>query len=562
MDALILQSLLPGLAEELRGRPVTKVELVGRTGVLLRFGGSRRLLFLSAHPELSRVGLIGRPPPLGEPRPAPSALGEPLKRSRLVHVGQPAGERIVILEFENEEQRHTRPRLVVELIPRFANVILVGNEDRVLWTLRDFGGDRGRTITSGQPYVAPESAPGRGLADVTEAILRERLDATPPDAPFHRRIPRAWGGGAQGFLRAFEAAGAEVPALLLRLAAAAARPVPHLLRAADDELFLVPGDPGDVPGLEVIRDPDPHATVDRWYRAREREEATDSLATDLRRVLVRRRGRAAKALQQIESRLADSGRAEELRASAELLAAHQGQLRRGMNRVRLPRFDGAGEVEIALDPKLDAAANVEAMFKKSRRAARGLDELLAQKSIQQTELADVDRGLAALEADPAPEDLRALAAEFASSLLSAKPTKTVAAKPEAERHPSLPEGFQPRVYDLPGGWVVWVGRNARQNDELSHRRASNKDLWFHARGAQGSHTVLRMNSGKGEPPKEILEMAASIAAFHSKARNSRLVPVSYCEKRYVRKPRGAPAGTASIMREKVLMVEPKEPAGA
>jgi len=132
---------------------------------------------------------------------------------------------------------------------------------------------------------------------------------------------------------------------------------------------------------------------------------------------------------------------------------------------------------------------------------------------------------------------------------------------EPERHPSLPDGFNPRVYELPGGWIVWVGRSARQNDELSHRRASQKDLWFHARGAQGSHTVLRISSGKGEPPREILEMTASIAAFHSKARNSKLVPVAYCEKRYVRKPRGAPVGTASIMREKVLMVEPKEPAG-
>ena len=57
-------------------------------------------------------------------------------------------------------------------------------------------------------------------------------------------------------------------------------------------------------------------------------------------------------------------------------------------------------------------------------------------------------------------------------------------------------------------------------------------------------------------------MTASIAAFHSKARKSKLVPVAYCEKRYVRRPRGAPVGTAAIMREKVLMVEPREPEGA
>jgi predicted ribosome quality control (RQC) complex YloA/Tae2 family protein len=123
----------------------------------------------------------------------------------------------------------------------------------------------------------------------------------------------------------------------------------------------------------------------------------------------------------------------------------------------------------------------------------------------------------------------------------------------------LPEGFAPRRYVLPGGWEVWVGRSAKQNDELTHRWAAPRDLWFHARGAQGSHTVLRIGSGKGEPPREIIAAAAAIAAWHSKARNSKLVPVAYTEKRYVRKPRKSPVGTAMMLREKVLMVEPGVP---
>ncbi|HET9887664.1 MAG TPA: fibronectin-binding domain-containing protein, partial [bacterium] len=92
--------------------------------------------------------------------------------------------------------------------------------------------------------------------------------------------------------------------------------------------------------------------------------------------------------------------------------------------------------------------------------------------------------------------------------------------------------------------------------------ASPRDIWFHARGAQGSHAVLRISSGKGEPTKAILQAAAAIAAHHSKARNSKLVPVAYTEKRFVRKPRGAPVGTASMQREKVIFVEPKLPPGS
>ena len=71
--------------------------------------------------------------------------------------------------------------------------------------------------------------------------------------------------------------------------------------------------------------------------------------------------------------------------------------------------------------------------------------------------------------------------------------------------------------------------------------------------------ITSVGSGKGEPPREIIAAAAAIAAWHSKARNSKLVPVAYTEKRYVRKPRKSPVGTAMMLREKVLMVEPRVP---
>jgi predicted ribosome quality control (RQC) complex YloA/Tae2 family protein len=205
---------------------------------------------------------------------------------------------------------------------------------------------------------------------------------------------------------------------------------------------------------------------------------------------------------------------------------------------------------------------VQALFKKARRVARGRDELQAQLAMQTAELESTREALSRLEAKPERAELEQLVERFAPSLKNTATGKAApedAARETKARHPSLPEGFTPRVYELPGGWIVWVGRNSKQNDELTHRQASQRDVWFHARGCQGSHTVLRVASGKGEPPRDILEAAAAIAAFHSKARNSKLVPVAYTEKRYVRKPRKAPVGTAVMMREKVIMVAPRVP---
>jgi predicted ribosome quality control (RQC) complex YloA/Tae2 family protein len=110
-------------------------------------------------------------------------------------------------------------------------------------------------------------------------------------------------------------------------------------------------------------------------------------------------------------------------------------------------------------------------------------------------------------------------------------------------------------YALPGGWQVLVGRTDTANDRLSLRIARPRDRWFHVRGLPGSHVVLRVGEDAA-PDRATLELAAAIAAYHSKARGAGTVPVSCTEARHVSKPRGAKPGTVALRKEHVLKVRP------
>lgn len=115
-------------------------------------------------------------------------------------------------------------------------------------------------------------------------------------------------------------------------------------------------------------------------------------------------------------------------------------------------------------------------------------------------------------------------------------------------------------YELAGGWTVLAGRTENENDRLSLVLADPHDWWFHVRGMPGSHVVLRAREGV-EPDRATLKGAASIAAYHSKARKGGTVAVSCTRARFVSKPRGAPAGTVHIRKESVLRVRPGLPGG-
>lgn len=116
-----------------------------------------------------------------------------------------------------------------------------------------------------------------------------------------------------------------------------------------------------------------------------------------------------------------------------------------------------------------------------------------------------------------------------------------------------------KSYQLEDGWEICAGQSDRENDELSLRTAHPADYWFHVKALPGSHVLLR-HPKHAEADKTLLETAAAVAAWHSKARQAGIVPVDCTRARDVSKPKKAKPGTVTIRRQKVIKVRPALPA--
>lgn len=104
------------------------------------------------------------------------------------------------------------------------------------------------------------------------------------------------------------------------------------------------------------------------------------------------------------------------------------------------------------------------------------------------------------------------------------------------------------------GYTVYIGKNNRQNDEITFQLADRSDLWFHAKGFHGSHVVVKC--GGKTPSETVLLRAAELAAYYSGAKNAPKAEVDYTEKRFVKR-QGNVLGLVYYTDYKTLFVKPK-----
>ncbi|MFA6109121.1 MAG: NFACT RNA binding domain-containing protein [Candidatus Latescibacterota bacterium] len=290
----------------------------------------------------------------------------------------------------------------------------------------------------------------------------------------------------------------------------------------------------------------------RWAEIQDQQQSTQrgrqrqvgSALHDARRALARK-------LEAMEAELDETIKAPELERAGAVLLAHLAEVPAGATSVDLPdAYDPAGQarVRIALDPTRTAAQNASRFLKTARRYARRAAVLPQRLAAVRSQAETLDRHLDRLSQGAGPEELTTVAQWLQENGMTRAPRSGSgrAAVPEAH----------PRRYRTSDGWSVWAGRNNQENDLLSHRLAAPNDLWFHAHGYAGAHVLLRREGRKEEPSQRAVEEAAAVAAYWSKGKTARKVPVSCTLAKYVSKPRGAPPGQALIRRERTLMVQP------
>ncbi len=574
-DALALAAVAEELREAILGGRVQRALLPSQLSVALEIyaAGRRWHLLLSAHPQFTRAHLSAAKPSRGVERATPLLLllRKYVVGGRVVAIEQPDLERVLLLSIVKGPQPRNTPadeadeppeddeplaegetrrcELVVEAMERRGNVILVGDDNLILESLRHIPPRLSRRpVLPREPYELPPRQEKRDPRHATAEGLRALLDGSEPQLA--RAMVAAYRGLSPLAARevVFRATGSadtplapDLPWARLALALRglwADAPEPSLARGPTGEpLAFAPYMLTHLPGAAPAESTS--AAVEAFYGAHERLSSHQQRRDAVRALLLEARERLLAQRHSLAAELQRAAELDRLRWEGEMIYAFLHSLRPGQ---------AALEVEgrtIALDPQRTPAENAQDRFRaydKAKGALAGVPERLHEVEAR---LAGLDETLALLDLAEGFEQIEGIAREAAE-----QGYLRAAGRPGAKqrRQPPL------RV-DTPDGYAIYVGRSAGQNEQVTFKIGAADDVWLHARGMPGAHVLIK--SAGREVPEPTLRRAAELAAYYSKGRGESAVEIDIARRSQVRRIPNAPAGLVSYHAERTIRAAPR-----
>ena len=572
LDAICLQAVVEELRPQLLNLRIDKVQQPARDQVILLLRGNKRLL-LNAGANAPRIQLteVPRDNP-AEPPMFCMLLRKHLVGARVADIIQPPLERLVRMELDITDDfgQPGKRTLVLEAMGRRSNLILLDGEGRVIDCMRRVDADMSaaRQVLPGLYYEPPAAVGRLPVTEETEAGFREKLAAANPERQIDAFLLDNYFGISPLMARelAFRTTG-ETDSRLFGLDRAGEdrlwEELSGFISAVQENRFTPiclkkEGRPFEFSCLPIRQyggaaEQETYesfsALLDAFYEARERQERVRQRGADLIRTATTARDRLRRKLAMQEKDYEATQDRDRLRVCGDLITSNLYRMERGQSKLVCENFydENCAETTIQLDPLLTPQQNAAKYYKRYTKAKTAEKYLREQMEIAHRDLEYLESVLEEIQHAETEQDFMEIRNELRDAGFLRKQGK---GKKEPKRT------ARPWEFRTTSGFRVLVGRNNRQNDQLTCKEADHRDIWLHTQKIHGAHVIL-CTGGQAVDDDTIVEVA-KLAAWYSQARESGNVPVDYTQVKNVKKPAGARPGMVIYNTCRTVNVTPNE----
>ena len=546
-DATYLSAVIEEI-RQLGDARVEKIHQPSRDTVIfhLKYKEGRAKLLFAANPAAPRLHLTtANPENPPEPPMFCMLLRKHLGSARLVRVEQLPMERCALFTFDciDEMGDQVQKQLVAELMGRTCNLYLLAPDGRILDCLRRIGLDEStkRPALPGMYYQQPEPVTKAEpltanywqiLSDPGADLLCDRLmDTLGGLSPLICREAALYAAGNPDARVEQLELTPVAEKLALFFTEHLTHPTPCYYAQADGMpkqfAFCPIRQYGSYQQAESFS-----GLLDMYYTVRDRKDAMRQKGQAVRKTVTNLCQRLTRKIAIQEKELTATYDRERLRQLGDILMANLHAIEKGQTKVRCMDFydENMGEIDIPLSPTLSPQQNAAKYYKDYTRMKNAENELQKQLSLGRVELSYLQSVLDELNRAETEQELE----EIRRELQDGGYLKADSARKRAKQAKLAPMRFEST-----DGYPIYVGRNNRQNDELTFKMARKDDLWLHASKVHGSHVIIACAGVT--PPDNTITQAAQLAAYYAETNGGQNIAVDMTPVKQVKKiPNGKP----------------------
>ena len=563
-DAFFLSAVLAEIQEKTQSARVEKIHQPSRDSVImhLKCADGRQKLLFSISPTAPRLHLTAASPENpAEPPMFCMLLRKHLSGARLAYISQIPMERWAEFTFDciDEMGDAVQKKLVAELMGRTCNLYLLGADGRIIDCLRRIGLDETakRPALPGMYYQKPEAIEKNNpvgfesyveiLSGVGADLLADRLiDTFGGLSPLVCREATLFACGDTDARVEGMDVSAAAEKLKLFFDAHLGHPAPYVYTAPDGTpkqfAFCPIRQYGGCAQADSFG-----ALLDSFYTVRDRKDAMRQKSQAVRKTVQNLCQRLTKKLAIQEKERQESLDRERLRQLGDILTANLHRIQKGQTKVTVQDFydENMAEIDIPLSPILSPQQNAAKFYKDYARMKTAEKELTRQIELGQQELQYLQSVLDELNRAQTDAELE----EIRQELQAGGYLKADTGKRKMKIAKTAPMRFEST-----DGYPIYVGRNNRQNDELTFKMARKDDIWLHASKVHGSHVIIACAGVT--PPDDTITQAAQLAAYYGETGGGQNIPVDVVPVKLVKKTPDRKPGMVIYHSHRTVIVNP------
>lgn len=576
LDGIVTRSLVKEIENKILGGRVGKIHQPEEDEIILNIynNGENYKLLLSSNSSNPRIHFTNtqkqnpQEPPLFV-----MVLRKHLSGGIVLNIEQYKMDRIIFIDISalDELGLPTKKRLIIEIMGRHSNIILVNHDNnKIIDSINKVSIDKSRfrQILPGLEYSLPPGQEKINPLDLKEDVFYKKFHDNPPNILISKFFYTNYMGlspmiSEEIALRADIDSKNMISTLNENEKTRLYNEFSKIILDIDNNEYhpmLVTKHNGGYSAFytldlkqfnneDKVYNESMSEVLDIFYTKNDKINRINQKSNDIKKSVQTNLDRAINKLIKQKEELVESKDREKYKIYADLISANLHLIKeKGIKSVELQNFysENMDILKVPLNEKFDANKNAQLYYKKYSRLKNAENLLTTKIEDTQGDIDYLENILTSLDNSTEVNNLEEikdeLIAEGYIKNRKKKNQKTIKTKPY---HYISSEGYN-----------IYVGKNNRQNDELTMKFANKNDIWLHVQNMPGSHVIIR--NDRNEITDKVIKEASILAAYYSKGKYSNNIPVDYTEKKNVKKSSGAKPGMVFYENFNTVFATPDE----